>query len=109
MAFRILPAYFGLCVGYLVMSWNNDEESGIWRILAILTGMIALVSCVAFGFAGHRAYAQWMKTANEAQCIEGTKTWLTTQRATRIFTILGFLLGLGLGYVGVDGILMAGY
>lgn len=107
MAFRILPAYFGLCVGYLVMTWNEDSERGLWRILAVLTGMIALVSCVAFWLAGQRAYADWMLTANDAQQMDATKHWLKTQRAARIFVVLGFVLGLGLGYLGVHEVIMA--
>ena len=106
MAFRVLPAYFGLCLGYLALAWNDEgDEEGLWKILAVLTGLIALISCVAFWLAGQRAYADWMLAADEVQQMDATKYWVKTQRAARIFTVLGFVLGLGLGYVGMHEIL----
>lgn len=106
MAFRVLPAHLGLCIGFLATASSEDgRDGGVWYILAVITGLIALVSCFAFWFAGQRAYAQWMLTANEEQKLEGTKSWLKTQRSTRFFVLLGLLFGVTLGFLGFHEVL----
>ena len=103
MAFRILPAYLGACVGFLCMTWGGnpelDSEGSLWQFLIILTALIALVSSVAFWLAGKRAYAQWMETADDLARLSATKAWGRVQSLAVLFFFLGGALGAGIGFV----------